>query len=132
MGYGNLRQWIEQLRKDKDLAVIDAPVDPYLELAEIHRRVVREEGPALLFTNVKDTPFPVATNLFGTVRRANQAFGTRPEQLVKTLMGAMETLLPPTASGLWKEKRLLLDLLKVGTRNVPQGEAPVLGVCRST
>lgn len=43
MGYDNLRQWIEQLRKDKDLAVIDTPVDPYLELAEIHRRVVREE-----------------------------------------------------------------------------------------
>ncbi|OKP85191.1 4-hydroxybenzoate decarboxylase [Paenibacillus helianthi] len=132
MGYGNLRQWIEQLRRDKDIAVIDAPVDPYLELAEIHRRVVEEEGPALLFTNVTGTPFPVATNLFGTVRRANQAFGTRPEQLMKTMVSAAETLLPPTASGIWKEKRLLLDLLKVGTRNVPQGEAPVLGVCRST
>ncbi|MBW4080953.1 UbiD family decarboxylase [Paenibacillus sp. S150] len=132
MGYSNLRQWIEQLRRDEDLAVIDAPVDPYLELAEIHRRIVREEGPALLFTNVTGTPFPVATNLFGTVRRANQAFGTRPEQLMKTLAGAIESFLPPTASGMWKEKRLLLDLLKVGTRNVPQGEAPVLGVCRST
>jgi UbiD family decarboxylase len=129
VGYGNLRQWIEQLRKDKDLAVIETQVDPYLELPEIHRRVVREEGPALLFTNVKGTPFPVATNLFGTAERVNRAFGTKPEQMVKAMMGAAETLLPPTLSGMWKEKVLLLDLLKVGMKHEPQGEAPVLGVC---
>lgn len=132
LAYGNLRQWIDQLRKDKDLAIIETPVDPYLELAEIHRRVVQEEGPALLFTNVKGTPFPVATNLFGTVRRVNQAFGTRPEQLIKSVTGAAETLLNPTPAGLWREKGLLYNLLKVGTKDVPQGEAPVLGVCRST
>lgn len=44
----------------------------------------------------------------------------------------METLLPPTASAIWKEKGLLYDLLKVGVKDVPQGEAPVLGICRST
>ncbi|WP_310551635.1 UbiD family decarboxylase [Paenibacillus glufosinatiresistens] len=131
MGYANVRQWIEQLQKDKDLAIIDAPVDPYLELAEIHRRVIAEEGPALLFTNVKGTPFPVATNLFGTVRRVDQAFGPRPEALMKGMMGAVETLLPPTPMAVWKEKGLLWDLLKVGIKNVPQGEAPVLGVCRN-
>ncbi|MEK4326393.1 UbiD family decarboxylase [Paenibacillus sp. FSL R7-0312] len=132
MGYGNLRQWIEQLRRDKDLAVIDAPVDPHLELAEIHRRVAAEEGPALLFTNVQGTPFPVATNLFGTVRRVNKAFGTRPEQLVKSMTAAMETMIPPSAAGLWREKGLLLDLIRAGTKNIPQGEAPVLGICRSS
>lgn len=132
MGYGNLRQWIEQLRRDKDLAVIDAPVDPHLELAEIHRRVAGEEGPALLFTNVQGTPFPVATNLFGTVRRVNKAFGTRPEQLVKSMTAAMETMIPPSAAGLWREKGLLLDLIRAGTKNIPQGEAPVLGICRSS
>jgi UbiD family decarboxylase len=132
LGYANLRQWLDQLRKDNDLAVIEAPVDPYLELAEIHRRVIREGGPALLFTNVKGTPFPVVTNLFGTARRVEQAFGPRPEQLVKSLMGAADSLLPPSAGGFWKEKGLLLELVKIGTRNVPPGEAPVLGVCRSS
>ncbi|MBY9078865.1 UbiD family decarboxylase [Paenibacillus sp. HN-1] len=132
MGYRNLREWIEQLRKDKDLAIIEAPVDPYLELAEIHRRVIQEEGPALLFTNVKGTPFPVVTNLFGTERRTDQAFGPRPEALMKAMMGAVETLLPPTVSGVWKEKGMLFDLLKVGVKNVSQGEAPILNVCQST
>ena len=131
MGYGNLRQWIEQLRKDKDLAVIDTPVDPYLELAEIHRRVIQNEGPALLFTQVKGTPFPVVTNLFGTVRRVNQAFGPHPEQLMKSLINAFGNVHPPTISSLWKEKKMLLDLMKVGTKNVSQGEAPVLGTCQN-
>lgn len=63
----NLRQYLETLRKEKDLVVIEVPVDPYLELAEIHRRVIEEEGPALLFTQVKGKSFPVVTNLFGTM-----------------------------------------------------------------
>lgn len=128
MNYTNLRQWLETLRKEKDLAVIDAPVDPYLELAEIHRRVIEEGGPALLFTNVKGTPFPVVTNLFGTPRRVDMAFGTRPEELMKSLIGATETLLPPTFKSLWSERGLIRDVLKVGTKSVPYQEAPVMGV----
>ena len=40
--------------------------------------------------------FPLATNLFGTARRARLAFGTRPERLVKRLVHLAETLVPPT------------------------------------
>ncbi|CAM3459591.1 UbiD family decarboxylase [Paenibacillus lactis] len=126
--YQNLRQWLETLRKENDLAVIEAPVDPYLELAEIHRRVIEEGGPALLFTNVKGTPFPVATNLFGTARRVDMAFGPRPEQLMKSIIGATDKLLPPTFSALWNERGLFKDILKVGMKSVPQQEAPVMGV----
>ncbi|SMF71674.1 UbiD family decarboxylase [Paenibacillus uliginis N3/975] len=128
MNYQNVRQWLETLGKEKDLAVIEAPVDPYLELAEIHRRVIEEGGPALLFTNVKGTPYPVATNLFGTPRRVDLAFGPRPEQLIKSLIGATETLLPPTMSALWNERGLIKDILKIGMKTVPEQEAPVLAV----
>lgn len=131
MSYQNLRQWLEALRKENDLKVIEAPVDPYLELAEIHRRVIDEQGPALLFTNVQGTPFPVATNLFGTSRRVDMAFGPRPEELMKSLVGALDTMLPPTLSALWNERGLIKDILKVGMKTVPMGDAPVLGVSRS-
>lgn len=131
MGFRNLRQWIEALRKDKQLAVVDVPVDPYLELAEIHRRVIEEGGPALLFTNVKGTPFPVVTNLFGTPRRVEMAFGPRPEQLANRLVEAMNTLLPPTPKALWNERGLIREVLKVGMKTVPKGESPILQVCRT-
>ncbi len=130
MTFASLRAYLEALRRDGDLAVIEAPVDPNLELAEIHRRVIQEEGPALLFTNVKGSPFPVVTNLFGTSRRVERAFGPRPEQLTARLARALDTLLPPRLPVLWREKDLLLNLFRVGTRVVSRQEAPVLQVAR--
>lgn len=129
MAFDNLRQFLEALQREKELAVIEAPVDPKLELAEIHRRVIEEGGPALLFTKVKGSSFPVATNLFGTSRRVNLAFGQRPEELMKQAVAAVHTLLPPRPKALWQEKSLLWELLKVGTRTVSQSVAPVLQVC---
>lgn len=129
MGFDNLRQFMDVLQKEKDLAVIDAPVDPNLELAEIHRRVIDEGGPALLFTNVKGSSIPVVTNLFGTTRRVDLAFGPRPEELMKRTVNAAHTLLPPKPKALWQEKDLLLSLMKVGTKTVNQAAAPVLQVC---
>ncbi|MGN7455171.1 UbiD family decarboxylase [Paenibacillus pasadenensis] len=126
MNFANLRQFTEALRQDGDLAVIDAPVDPNLELAEIHRRIIEEEGPALLFTNVKGSTFPVLTNMFGTSRRVDLAFGPKPEQLMKTIVGAADRLLPPTLGAIWGERGMMLDLLKVGLKDVPSGSAPVL------
>lgn len=122
----NLRTFIEQLRREKDLIEINAPVDPYLELAEIHRRVIAEEGPALLFTNVKGSSFPVITNLFGTARRVDLAFGPRPEQLMKQAVELMHKMMPPTPKALWSERKLIADLLKVGLKNVSADQAPAL------
>lgn len=129
MNFPNLRTFIDVLRKERDVAIISAPVDPYLEIAEIHRRVIEEGGPALMFTNVKGSPFPVATNLFGTTRRVDLAFGPKPEAIMNRLMAAKDTLIPPTPKALWNEKDLIFDLLKVGLKTVPHTQAPVLDVC---
>ncbi|GAA3409107.1 UbiD family decarboxylase [Paenibacillus hodogayensis] len=129
MNFANLRAFIDTLRAERDVAVISAPVDPYLEIAEIHRRVIEEGGPALLFTNVKGSPFPVATNLFGTTRRVDLAFGPKPEAIMNRLMTAKDTLIPPTPKALWNEKDLIFDLLKVGMKTIPHSQAPVLEVC---
>ena len=81
--FPDLRGFIDQLKRDGDLRVIETPVDPKLEVAEIHRRVIAAEGPALLFTNVEGCSHPLVTNLFGTGKRAELAFGTRPERLIR-------------------------------------------------
>jgi len=130
MAFASLRAFLEALRRDGDLRVVEAPVDPVLEIAEIHRRVILEEGPALLFANVKGSPFPVVTNLFGTGRRVERAFGPRPEQLTARIAAAPETLVPPRPSALWREKDLLLSLMRTGTRTVSRNRAPVLEVFR--
>src|SRR5215203_6271908 len=121
MSFPDLRAFLDQLRRDGDLAVVDVPVDANQEAAEIHRRVIAGGGPALLFTGVKGASFPLVTNLFGTARRAELAFGTRPLQLIKRLVHLAETLLPPTAGKLWDARDVGRDLLKVGTRRVSTG-----------
>ena len=42
----NLRDFLELLRANKEVHVVDFEVDPYLEIAEIHRRVIAKGGPA--------------------------------------------------------------------------------------
>ena len=112
----NLRSFLDLLRRENDLVTIDAEVDPYLEIAEIHRRVIERGGPALLFKRVKGSRFPVVTNLFGTARRIELAFGPKPEHFVRELVSVAEALLPPRRAELWKHRSLVRDFLKLGTR----------------
>lgn len=49
----DFRQFVEALRRDGDLASIDAEVDPHLEVAAIIRRVYEQRAKAPLFNNVK-------------------------------------------------------------------------------
>ncbi|HEX7723791.1 MAG TPA: UbiD family decarboxylase [Pyrinomonadaceae bacterium] len=122
----NLRSFLDLLRRENDLITIDAEVDPYLELAEIHRRVIEQGGPALLFKRVKGSRSPVVTNLFGTAKRINLAFGPKPEQFIKQVVSVAESLLPPNRSELWKHRSLVRDFLKLGTRTISR--APVTEV----
>jgi UbiD family decarboxylase len=124
VSFPDLRAFLDRLRADNDLVTIDAPVDPHLEVAEIHRRVVAAGGPALLFTHPSGSDFRLVTNLLGTSRRAELAFGERPHRLVRRLVDLAETLMPPTPSALWGARDIALDLLKVGTRRATHG--PVL------
>ena len=119
----DLRSFLDLLKKEGELCVIDALVDPCLELAEIQRRVVERQGPALLFTNVKDTKFPVATNLFGTPRRIELAFGTEPTRFFRQVSEAMEIMRDPSPRSLWKYRGMARNLLRLGTSVKRSGPA---------
>src|SRR5262245_32273448 len=74
MGYRSLAACVADLEHHGHLVRVDVEIDPQLEAAEIQRRVYRAGGPALLFTRVKGTPFPMVSNLFGTLPRARFIF----------------------------------------------------------
>src|SRR6185437_9451215 len=124
--HSNLRSFLDQLRRENDLVTIETEVDPYLEIAEIHRRVIEHGGPTLLFNRVKGSGFPVATNLFGTQKRIELAFGRRPEQYVKELVATAETLIPPKPAKLWQHRKLAREFFRLGTRATSR--APVMSV----
>ncbi len=123
----NLRSFIETLRRENDLIEIETEVDPYLEIAEIHRRVIEEQGKTLLFNNVKNSKFPVITNLFGTVKRIELAFTKKPQEFVRRAVEMVEVLLPPKPKQIWQYRDMALSALKLGTKKVKR--APVLEVC---
>ena len=122
----NLRSFLELLERENDLVYIETEVDPKLELAEVHRRVIERAGPALFFKRVKGSRYPVVTNLFGTERRIERAFGPKPEELVREAAAVAEALLPPRPGRLWQHRALALEALKLGTRNT--NRAPVTQV----
>jgi UbiD family decarboxylase len=119
----DLRTFLDLLSRENEITTIEAEVDPYLEVAEIHRRVIERGGPALLFKRVKGSRYPVVTNLFGTARRLELAFGPKPEKLVRELVQVAESLLPPRPAELWRHRSLGLEMLRLGTRSTQR--APV-------
>ncbi len=130
--HSDLRSFIEQLRRDRDLAVVEAEVDARLEVAEIHRRVIAAGGPALLFTRVRGKSFPLVTNLFGTARRAEMAFGSEALRRVGRIVDFVQQAFPPRPSRLWSFRDVLAAGLRLGLRRGRRGpvaaiqEAPAL------
>lgn len=73
--YQDLREFLNHLEQQGDLKRIHLPVDVKLEITEISHRVLKQDGPALLFENPKGFNTPVLTNLFGSTRRVAAAMG---------------------------------------------------------
>lgn len=123
--HNNLHEFIDTLQKHGQVQEITAEVDPNLELAEIHRRVIENEGPVLLFTNVKGSKFPVVTNLFGTRARVDLAVGHEPEKIVQEAVKSVDKLMTLSPKAFWEQKNLLLKFTKIGKKRVPFASAPV-------
>ena len=117
----DLRAFIDLLRREGEVIEIDAPVNAELEAAEIHRRVIAAGGPALLFRNVEGASFPLVTNLFGTARRVELAFGSRPGEVVAEAARLPEEMVPPSLGKLWSKRGLFGRLAKVGMKRSRQG-----------
>jgi 4-hydroxy-3-polyprenylbenzoate decarboxylase len=81
MGYPSLQACVTDLEKHGHLIRIKQEVDPYLEMAAIHLRVYENNGPALLFENVKGSKFPAVSNLFGTIDRSKFMFRDTIEKI---------------------------------------------------
>ncbi|MGB6043218.1 MAG: UbiD family decarboxylase [Pirellulales bacterium] len=74
MGYRSLKECVDDLSASGQLVRIDDEIDARLEAAAVHRRVYRAGGPALYFSRVRGSKFPMVSNLFGTIERARYLF----------------------------------------------------------
>ena len=94
----DLRGFLKQLEQRGQLRRISAAVNPELEIAEISNRMLQAGGPALLFEQVKGSPYPVVVNTMGTVERICWAMNMeRPEELEELgkKLGMLQQPKPP-------------------------------------
>lgn len=101
MAYKSLAACVADLEKHGHLVRIKEEVDPFLEMAAIHLRVFENAGPALLFENIKGSPFPAVSNLFGTLERSKFIFrDTLPkvQQLVELRNDPIKAIKNPIKS----------------------------------
>lgn len=105
----NLSEFIDLLKKSGELKEISAEVDPELEITEIYNRVVKDNGPALLFRKVKGSEFPVLINAFGSKKRIAMALGVLD---VNDIAGRVSALLDLKAPNSFFDKLKMLPKLK--------------------
>ncbi|MDR2901393.1 MAG: menaquinone biosynthesis decarboxylase [Treponema sp.] len=77
MAYKNLQDFIAALEEKGELKRISVEVDPILEITEIADRVMRENGPALLFEHVTGSEYPLLINAMGSEKRMAMAFSAK-------------------------------------------------------
>jgi len=130
MSSETLADFISLLEREGELARVNVPVDPKLEIAAICDRVgktpaphghgepdkspaARLGGKALLFQNVAGSDMPVAINTFGSYWRVTQALGT---PTLAALAERVQALIKPEIpSTLMEKMKKLPDLMKLGT-----------------
>ncbi|MGE5339060.1 MAG: 4-hydroxy-3-polyprenylbenzoate decarboxylase [Gemmatimonadota bacterium] len=97
MKYSDLRDFLTQLERLGELRRIRVPVSPRLEMTEICGRVLRNQGPALLFERPIGYEIPVLGNLFGTPRRVALGMGAADPAALRDVGELLASLKEPEA-----------------------------------
>ncbi|MGC2035482.1 MAG: menaquinone biosynthesis decarboxylase [Thermoplasmata archaeon] len=114
MPFRSLGEFLTHLEERNDLVRISTPVDRDLEITEITQRVVRNDGPALLFESVKDQSMPVAMNVLGSPRRIAAALGADSLDVPMERISKLTRLKPPAGIvGALKDLSGTLELLDI-------------------
>jgi 4-hydroxy-3-polyprenylbenzoate decarboxylase len=85
MSYKSTQDCINDLEKHGHLIRIKEEVDGDLEMAAIHLRVFENNGPAILFENIKGCKFKAVSNLYGDINRSKFIFRDTLDK-IKTLI----------------------------------------------
>ncbi|MFG1495084.1 4-hydroxy-3-polyprenylbenzoate decarboxylase [Saccharospirillum sp. HFRX-1] len=122
MKYRDLRDFLTGLEQRGELLRITEPVDPKLEMTDLCDRVLRKNGPALLFENPTGFDMPVLGNLFGTPERVAMGMGAESLQDLREIGKVLSYLKEPDPpKGLrdaWDKAPLLKKVLSMAPKTV--------------
>ncbi|HEV2192578.1 MAG TPA: menaquinone biosynthesis decarboxylase [Nitrosopumilaceae archaeon] len=111
MAIEELGEFVEKLEKAGELKRIKTQVDANLEIAEILRRTMYSNGPALYFENVKNYDMPVLGNAFGSLKRLEIGLETDDfTQIGQRIVDMTKMEIP---SGIFEKIKKLPELSKM-------------------
>ena len=125
MAFTDLQSFLDHLEANGELHRISVQVDPELEITEIATRSVLEGGPALLFEQVKGSPYPLVINVLASRRRIEMSLGTEPEELGERLLHFVQDMNPPSLKAIWRNRSMARRMMKFRpgrTRRAPVQE----------
>jgi len=93
------RAFLGCLEKQGDLKRVKAPVSPAFEITEICHRVIRKNGPALLFESPTEGTMPVIGNLYGTEQRVAGTIGLENAKALRRFGEQLAFLKTPAMPG---------------------------------
>jgi 4-hydroxy-3-polyprenylbenzoate decarboxylase len=128
--FPDLRAFLGHLERSDGLLRVREPVSVVHEMTEVHSRVLRAAGPAILFEQPRMSggqisPIPVLVNLFGTAERTAMGLGVRFDE-IERLGESLAWLRHPEAPGGLREALRRWPLLRaaLATRAVAARSAP--------
>lgn len=89
----NMQEFVDFLRKKGELVDVHEPVNAKFEITEIADRVMKQDGPALLFHNVEGSDHPLLINIYGSKQRMAWSLGVED---LNEIGGRIEELLELT------------------------------------
>ena len=114
--YRDLRDFLAQLERMGEIKRIAAPVSTRLEMTEISDRVLRAEGPALMFEKAlhdgKPAEMPVLANLFGTPSRVARGMGADDVSALRDIGELLASLREPEAPKGLRDALAKVSMLK--------------------
>jgi len=90
----SFRELLHWLESRGELAKVSREVDPRHELTAVMRQMQKAANRGLLFTKVRDSNMPVATNIFGYRRTVAASLGLEESVLLRSLVAMENRRLP--------------------------------------
>lgn len=117
MPYETLQEYVKALEGSNQLKRVKSKVSVDLEIAEILRRLMYNNGPAVLFENVDGYSMPVLGNAFGTMERMKLALESDNfEEIGERIVGLSKMDLP---TGMLDKLKMLPKLSEIAD-NAPK------------
>ena len=127
MGWRRLSRYLRALEDKSDLIRISEPVDCYLEAGCIADKLVKNDGPAVIFekprlANGEISKFPLAMNIFGSRQRTNQALRVeKPNEIGYRLTDLMKPDIGTFVKRPWKAWPLAKSAFSLPPKKVRKG-----------